>query len=465
MARTRCLVVDPEGSVGEQCINAVAGLDLDVGVTRSPIQSLEILQTHPVDLLLTEVRMRGLSGIEFLRLIQRTSPETDVVILATHGEACHAAQPITLRTREHRTKSCRPEDLRHTIECLLQKRRMAAGGALLKYERQAHLGFGEMVGICAEMQETFRLIMKVARRRHPVMIRGESGTGKELAARSIHASGSWHDKPFVVVDCGALSATLIESELFGHVRGAFTGAYEKKPGLLAMAAGGTVLLDEVADLPVELQAKLLRVTQEGEFRPIGGNSSVRLEARIIATTNRDLEAAVKQGAFRGDLYYRLNVFPIFLPPLRRRKSDIASLVDCFIDGHSAFGDAIAGITTEALARLMAYDWPGNVRELENCVLRALTLSSGPLITLCDLPLNLQQARTTDLQAQQVVTLRDLERQAIQDAVEFAGGDRLRAAQLLGIGKTTIYRKLRRYGSEQRKSTRGTYDGGDKSCCL
>jgi two-component system response regulator HydG len=303
------------------------------------------------------------------------------------------------------------------------------------------------------MQRVHRLIAKVAPQRHPVLILGESGTGKELVARSIHAQGPWRDKPFVPVDCGALTRTLIESELFGYVRGAFTGATQSRQGLLAAADGGTVFLDEVAEIPFELQAKLLRALQEREIRPLGSTARVRLDARIIAATNRDLDVAIKQGAFRKELFFRLNVVSIKLPPLRERRSDIPALVRYFLDRYGGEKSGVSGVAEEVMTRLLSYDWPGNVRELENCIQRALALGSGPELQMKDLPTNLLYfAPGSSPQAKSLITLQELEKKAILQALEATGGDRLRAAKLLGIGKTTIYRKLKEYGLEEDAST-------------
>jgi two-component system response regulator HydG len=291
------------------------------------------------------------------------------------------------------------------------------------------------------------MIRKAASKRQPVLILGESGTGKELVARAIHAYGPWRDKPFVPVDCGALTPTLIESELFGYVRGAFTGASQSRQGLLASARGGTVFLDEIAELPVELQAKLLRALQEHEVRPIGGNELTRLDARVIAATNQDLTAAIKQGKFRKDLYYRLNVLSITVPPLRERKSDIPALVHDLLTRHALQETPATVISYDAMSCLKNYNWPGNVRELENSVQRALVLGTGPLIQMNDLPSAVLFPVLAETALKEISSLRDMERQAIVHAMEDAGGDRRQAAKKLGIGRTTIYRKLKELGLE------------------
>jgi two-component system response regulator HydG len=274
---------------------------------------------------------------------------------------------------------------------------------------------------------------------------GESGTGKELVARGIHYSGPRRDRPFVPVDCSAIVPTLIESELFGHVKGAFTGAMQAKRGLLESAQGGTLFLDEIGEMPVDMQAKLLRALQEREVKPVGSTDRRSIDVRVIAATNRNLEAAIKSGEFRQDLYFRLNVVQIKLPPLRERKTDIPLLVTSFLERYSNSDRAGYTISDEAMQRLMAYDWPGNVRELENAIERSVALSSGPAIHVADLPSNLHYP-TTDRppEKDEILPLDELERRAILRTLHQTHGDKAATSRLLGIGKTTLYRKLKQY---------------------
>jgi transcriptional regulator with PAS, ATPase and Fis domain len=309
-------------------------------------------------------------------------------------------------------------------------------------------GFAGIVGAAPEMEKLYRMIAKASQSNHPVLILGESGTGKELVARSIHFSGPYRDKPFIPVDCGSLVPTLIESELFGYVKGAFTGAAQSKDGLLSMAEGGTVLLDEIGELPVDLQAKLLRAIQEREIRPVGSTKQVPINVRVLAATNRDLEQSVQQGTFRRDLYFRLNVLNLRIPPLRERRQDIPLLIGYFLEKVSQDSGLHRTMSPEALKIMLTYDWPGNVRELENCLERACALNSGPEIHVTDLPSGITgngHAVAPTKGSAKIIPISELEKRTILETIMQLNGDKLLAARLLGIGKTTLYRKLKEYG--------------------
>jgi two-component system response regulator HydG len=306
----------------------------------------------------------------------------------------------------------------------------------------------------ARMERVYRLIEKVSLRDHPVLILGESGTGKELVARSIHYLGARKDKPFVPVECSALVPTLIESELFGYTRGAFTGAIQAKQGLMESANGGTLLLDEIGEMSLEMQAKLLRALQEGEIKPVGSTERRAINIRIVAATNRDLELGIKNGTFRQDLYFRLNVVQIKLPPLRERKTDIPILVNAFLEKRSAESGRPYQFSEAAMAQILAYDWPGNVRELENAVERATALNSGPVLDLADLPSNVAYTMNQRVpMPDEIMPLEELEKRAILHALHEASGDKLEAAKLLKIGKTTLYRKLKQYDAQKNRLSR------------
>jgi two-component system response regulator HydG len=320
---------------------------------------------------------------------------------------------------------------------------------MLREQVRALPRFGGLIGLSARMERIYRLIEKVSLRDHPVLILGESGTGKELVARSVHFLGPRKDKPFVPVECSALVPTLIESELFGYTRGAFTGAVQAKQGLMESANGGTLFLDEIGEMTLEMQAKLLRALQEGEIKPVGSTERRAINIRIVAATNRDLELGIKNGTFRQDLYFRLNVVQIKLPPLRERKSDIPLLATSFLEKFSRQDEMTRELTEDAMRRLMAYDWPGNVRELENAIERAIALGSVPFVSAADLPTTLQYPTTERApEKEELLPLDELERRAILSTLRQTGGDKQAAARMLGIGKTTLYRKLKQYQIER-----------------
>ena len=324
---------------------------------------------------------------------------------------------------------------------------------MLREKIKSNQGFGSIVGRAPEMEKLYRIIAKAAHSGHPVLILGESGTGKEMVARGIHFSGPYRDKPFIPVDCGSLVPTLIESELFGYVKGAFTGAVQSKEGLLAIAEGGTVFLDEVGELPVDLQAKLLRAIQEKEIRQVGSTKRIPINVRILAATNRDLEQSVAQGSFRRDLYFRLNVLSLRIPPLRERRQDIPLLVAHFLERITRSSGQEHTLSDEALKAMLAYDWPGNVRELENCLDRACALNTGPMIHLRDLPSAISGAHSQipaagEASSAKIIPMADLEKQTIMNTIAQLNGDKLMAARLLGIGKTTLYRKLKEYAGQE-----------------
>ena len=325
---------------------------------------------------------------------------------------------------------------------------------LLREKVKSKQGFGGIVGRAPEMEKLYRIIAKAANSVHPVLILGESGTGKEMVARSIHYSGPFRDKPFIPVDCGSLVPTLIESELFGYVKGAFTGANQSKDGLMAMAEGGTIFLDEVGELPVDLQAKMLRAIQEKEIRPVGSTRRVPISVRILAATNRDLEQGVMQGSFRRDLYFRLNVLSLRIPALRERRQDIPLLIGHFMERMTRSSGQEKILSDDALKAMLAYDWPGNVRELENCLERTYAFTSGPTIHTMDLPREIanlpvpQSSNGNGNGHSKIVPIAELERQTILRAIMELNGDKLQAARLLGIGKTTLYRKLKDYAAQE-----------------
>jgi two-component system response regulator HydG len=347
------------------------------------------------------------------------------------------------------TKPFNNEELKLLLQRVAAHVKLATENRLLRQKIKSKEGFGAIIGRSPEMERLYRFICKAATSTHPVLILGESGTGKELVARSIHFSGPNREKPFIPVDCGSLVPTLVESELFGHVKGAFTGASKSKDGLLALAQGGTIFLDEIAELTPDLQAKLLRALQEKEIRPVGGTKTIPIDVRILAATNRDLNEAVASGSFRKDLYFRLNVLSLRIPPLRERTQDIPLLVGHFLEKLMRGSKRELALSDDVLRLMLTYDWPGNVREMENCLERACAMTSGPVLHLNDFPSSLQNAAFAGANGiraaeRRIQSIAELERRAILDALQMLNGDKLEAARQLGLGKTTLYRKLKEY---------------------
>jgi two-component system response regulator HydG len=422
---------------------------LHVYASSTTEQALDILDQYPIDIVVTDLKIPQLGGLELIKRIRAGNPQVSVIVLTQYGTIETAIEATRLGAVDYVTKPFHVEELRSKLERLVRSIELDQENRLLREQLRSRPGFGGLIGVSPRMQRVYKLIEKVAQHNYPVLILGESGTGKELVSRSIHFSGPRSNKPFSPVDCSALVPTLIESELFGYVKGAFTGAQQSKQGLFEAAGEGTLFLDEIGDLPVDLQAKLLRALQEHEVKPVGSNDRVGIRARVIAATNRDLEASIRTGSFRQDLYFRLNVVQIKLPALRDRRVDIPLLVNAFLEKFSDPARPIHTISEEAMRRIMAYDWPGNIRELENAIERAVALGSGPILHVGDLPSNLQYTSTEKLpEGDEMVPLEALERRAIFRALRETAGDKLAAARLLGIGKTTLYRKLKQYESQR-----------------
>ena len=446
------LVVDDERSVRDSCREVAIALGFNTQIADSPEHCYRVLDATNVDVVLLDLRLPGTNGMEVLHEIRRRRPETVVVIMTGFATVQSAVQAMKAGAYDYVTKPFSFDELRLVLDRVTAHIKLAAENRLLREQVKSKHGFGAMVGQAPEMDKLYRIIAKAAHSTHPVLILGESGTGKELVARSIHYSGPFRDKPFIPVDCGSLVATLIESELFGYVKGAFTGALRAKDGLMAAAEGGTVFLDEVAELPVDLQSKLLRALQEKEIRPVGGTRAIPINVRILAATNCDLEAAVQEGRFRRDLYFRLNVLTLRVPPLRERKQDVPLLAGHILERVARTTGVQRNISDDALKLMLNYEWPGNVRELENCLERACALTSGPTIHIADLPTALQNFHTqtpvlpVSLESSGITQLADMEKRAILHAITILNGDKLEAARQLGIGKTTLYRKLKEYGS-------------------
>jgi two-component system response regulator HydG len=415
------------------------------------------LKAHMADIVLLDLKLPGGGGLPLVEEIRTLYPETVVVVMTAYATVSSAVEAMRTGASEYLTKPFTMDELSDVLERASERRHFDTESRRLREKLRTSDGFGTLIGRSPEMERVYRILSKVAHTNHPVLILGESGTGKEVVARTIHYNGPNATHPFIPVDCGSLVPTLIESELFGYVKGAFTGANRSKEGLLATAEGGTVFLDEIGELPLDLQAKLLRALQEKEIRPIGSNQRIPIHVRILAATNRDLVSMVEQGKFRKDLFFRLNVVNVKVPSLRERRADIALLAAHFLERRRRETGVSYTLSDDVLRVLGSYDWPGNVRELENTIERACALSSGPVLHLGDMPTQLQEYRSHWQTAAEpseeepakadasILTIAEMEKQAILNTLRQLNGDKLTAARLLGIGKTTLYRKLKEYG--------------------
>ena len=450
----RLLVVDDEQSIRRLCMTIGQGLGFECADAEDAEAALTRVSVDPPEIVLTDLRLPNLSGADLLRQIKGQWPSTEVVIMTGYGSIESAVEIMKLGAYDYIAKPFRVEEMRLLLGRLAEKVRLVRENRVLRQTVDTEKHLDGIIGDSVKIREVLRVIGRLQDSHTPVLICGESGTGKELVARAIHYNGAFAQKPFVAVDCGALVPTLMESDLFGHEKGSFTGALKSKAGLFQAADGGTIFLDEIGELPLELQAKLLRVLQEKEVRPVGSNRNISVQVRVIAATNRDLEAAIRAGTFRKDLFFRLNVVAVHLPPLRERLSDIPMLVDSLLERHAP-GENVQ-LTAAAMKLLMRYDWPGNVRELENCINRALTLGDRRQIVVNDLPPALTASNGPDSTAAShewnadhedataATGLDQLERLTIQRVFEQVGGDITLASKMLGISRATVYRKLKRY---------------------
>ena len=442
------MIVDEERAVREACREAARAQGFTVLIADSIENACRLLESQSVDVVLLDFRSPGAGGLESLQRVRRLRPDAEVIVVTGCATVQSAVQAMKFGAYDYVTKPFSMDELRLLLERVTAHLKLKSENRMLRERVKSRQGFAGIVGAAPEMERLYRMIAKAAQSNHPVLILGESGTGKELVARSIHFSGPYRDKPFIPVDCGSLVPTLIESELFGYVKGAFTGAAQSKDGLLTMAEGGTVLLDEIGELPVDLQAKLLRAIQEREIRPVGSTKRIPINVRVLAATNRELEQAVQQGTFRRDLYFRLNVLNLRIPPLRERRQDIPLLIGHFLERLAQDSGLRRNMSPEAMKMMLAYDWPGNVRELENCLERACALNSGPEIHITDLPSGVSGNGHVIAPANgsaKIIPISELEKRTILETISQLNGDKLLAARLLGIGKTTLYRKLKEYG--------------------
>jgi DNA-binding NtrC family response regulator len=465
--KIRMLVVDDEQSIRRLCMTIGTSLGFLCSEAESAEAAIARLDSEAPDLVLTDLKLPNQSGVELLRQVKAQLPRAEVAIMTGHGSIESAVDAMKLGAYDYIEKPFRVEKMRLLLQRMAEKIRLVTENAFLRERVSTEENVDGIIGSSANIQDVLRMISRLKDTRTPVLVSGESGTGKELAARAIHFHGSMAQTPFIAVDCGSLVPTLMESELFGYEKGAFTGASKSKAGLFKAADGGTIFLDEIGELPLEMQAKLLRVLQEKEVRPVGSNDKVNVDVRVIAATNRDLEAAYRAGTFRKDLYFRLNVVTLHLPALRDRRSDIPVLVHHFLDRY-ARGENLQ-VTAAAMKSLLQYDWPGNIRELENCVARAVTLGDHRTIDVGDLPPAIRSESSMpssssieDSASLSTTALAEMERMTILRVFEQAGGDKALAGKMLGISRPTLYRKLKRYSIPMRAESAIEIEDEEKS---
>ncbi len=447
----RVLVVDDDEHHAEVLAD---GLELDghfCKVAHSGAEAVERLEEESFDAVLTDLVMHDTSGMDVLREARRLQPEAVVILITGHGSVESAVEAMRAGAADYLTKPVSLAELRTKLPRLVHAARAERTNVELRRQLDKRFGFESIIGHSPQMQRVFEILGQVAPTQATVLILGESGTGKELVAQAIHRNSPRKDGPFVAVNCAALSEGLIESELFGHVKGAFTGAVAAKEGRFVYADGGTLFLDEIGDMPLVTQAKVLRAIETREIVPVGGNEPRKVDVRLVAATHRDLAAMVKEGKFREDLLFRLQVITIELPPLREREGDIPLLIDHFLHEFAEqHGRPVRGITPEARALLVRYPWPGNVRELRNVIENMVLLARGEVLDVGDVPRQVAErvqpsspSGATNVLAGR--SLREVERDLIAANLELMGGNREKTAKVLGIGERTLYRKIKEYG--------------------
>src|SRR5213080_1149533 len=401
------------------------------------------------DVVLTDLKMPVMDGMALLHAMHERGLPPAVVVLTGYGTIESAVEAMKLGAADYLIKDARPQEILLTVERVLKVDALRRENARLREEVGRLRGVGELIGESPALQGVYRVIEAVKENKSTVLVSGESGTGKELVARTIHQRGPLTEHPFIAINCAGLSETLLDSQLFGHRRGAFTGAVADHDGVFRAAEDGTLFLDEVSEIPIALQAKFLRALQDREVTPLGSSRPIVVDVRLIAATNRDLEAEMRAGRFRSDLFYRLNVVHVALPPLRARGDDVVLLIDHFVQHFSReYQVAPKRVAAEAMARLRAYTWPGNIRELQNAIERAFALSGADTITLNDLPAALRDDAAPSLDAPDggpLPTLGEAERRLIAAALRHSGGNKNEAAHLLGIDRQRLYRKIEKYG--------------------
>src|SRR5262245_20811227 len=438
MAKTQAKILQRKGYIVETASN---GRD-----------ALRILRETPFDVVITDLKMPTMDGMQLLREMNVKEHGCAVIVLTGHGTIESAVEAMQQGAADYLTKPCNPDELLLKVDKLLETKRLREEVEQLRREMRAFKKFGELIGQSPGMRNIYLLIAAVSENKSTVLVTGESGTGKELVARTIHRQGPWANRPFVAINCGAMSETLLDSQLFGHRRGAFTGAIADHNGVFQTANGGTLFLDEISEIPISLQVKFLRAIQEKEVTPLGSSRPVKVDVRIIVASNRNLDEEVKKGTFRDDLFYRLNVVPIHLPSLRERREDIPLLIEHFIATFSTeYNVEPKKVAPEALEKLVSYPWPGNIRELQNVIERLFALSRSKEITLADLPgpiAGFEEKPVNFQELAELPTLEAMERSLITAALRKSHGNKNEAARILAIERQRLYRKIEKYELEK-----------------
>jgi DNA-binding NtrC family response regulator len=453
MAGEKILVVDDEKNMCQYLSIMLRKEGYEVKTAHSGKKALQEIKEGNFDVVLTDIKMEGMDGIQLLRAVKEQNPTIPVIIMTAYATQKTAIEALNSGAYYYLIKRAKNEEIKMVIRSALDMHKVKTENVYLKKQLKKKEDFKEIIGKSEEIQAVFNLVNKVADTDSTILIGGESGTGKELIAKAIHYRSGRAGQPFVSINCGALPENLLESELFGHVKGSFTGAIRDKDGMFKVASGGTFFLDEVGETTLAIQVKLLRVLQEREIIPVGGTAPIKVDVRLIAATNSDLEKAVKEERFRADLYYRLNVIPILIPPLRDRRDDIPLLVDHFLRLAGERTGRRKSISKAAMDLLCAYDWPGNVRELENVIERAVILQEGDEVFPENLPIkvcNHMSERRRVVMNKTKMTLDELEKEYLVGVLEETGWQKKKASSILGINASTLYRKIQRYGLSQEK---------------
>jgi two-component system response regulator HydG len=449
--RGRVLIVDDDRPMCQMLARGLAKKGFDCQWRTAADEALDYVAGAELDVVVTDVRMAGMNGLELCERIVTNRPDLPVVVITAFGSLETAIAAIRVGAYDFIPKPVDVDALELVLARAVQHRQLRAEVKRLRQALDESRGFGALIGASPPMHELYTLLAQIAPSDASVLITGETGTGKELVARALHQGSRRHEGPFVAVNCAAIPEALLESELFGHVRGAFTGASADRVGLVVRATGGTLFLDEIGDMPVAMQSKLLRVLQERTVRPVGSDREVAFDARLISATHRDLESDLEDERFRQDLYYRINVVRVPLPPLRARGGDILLLAQHFLGRFAASADKpLRGLSPAAAERLLAYPWPGNVRELENCIERAVAVARYEEVAVDDLPERIRAYRSQHVviaadDPSELVSMTEVERRYIQRVLEAVEGNKTQAARILGFDRKTLYNKLEKYG--------------------